>query len=138
MSAERRGHETKSFLPLETREDCEDWTWLAKLEDASGIFFTGGNQLRLSTTIGGTSVARLIRQKNAGGVPIAGTSAGAAFVCEHMIAFDARQDFAAHPYLHRQLIQFAPRCRPNCFWTSFSRSSRVYPVKNIFRAAIPE
>lgn len=75
------------ILPLETREDCEDWTWLAKLEDASGIFFTGGNQLRLSTTIGGTSVARLIRQKNAGGVPIAGTSAGAAFVCEHMIAF---------------------------------------------------
>jgi cyanophycinase len=65
------------ILPLETREDCEDWTWLAKLEDASGIFFTGGNQLRLSTTIGGTSVARLIRQKNAGGVPIAGTSAGA-------------------------------------------------------------
>jgi cyanophycinase len=75
------------ILPLETREDCEDRTWLAKLEDASGIFFTGGNQLRLSTTIGGTSVARLIRQKNAGGVSIAGTSAGAAFVCEHMIAF---------------------------------------------------
>ena len=50
-------------------------------------FLTGGNQLRLSTTLGGTSVARRLRSTNANGVHIAGTSAGAAFLCEHMIAF---------------------------------------------------
>jgi cyanophycinase len=37
--------------------------------------------------IGGTPVAKAVRQLNAAGVPVAGTSAGAAFLCEHMIAF---------------------------------------------------
>jgi len=74
------------IVDLATREECEDPAELAKLENATGIFFTGGNQLRLSTTIGGTAAARVIRRGNANGVHIAGTSAGAAFICEHMIA----------------------------------------------------
>ncbi|MEN8375796.1 MAG: cyanophycinase [Gemmatimonadota bacterium] len=57
------------------------------LRDATGVFLTGGNQLRLSTTIGGTALAATLRSANAAGVHIAGTSAGAAFLCEHMIAF---------------------------------------------------
>jgi cyanophycinase len=48
---------------------------------------TGGNQLRLSTHLGGTPVAKAIRILNARGVHVAGTSAGAAFLSEHMIAF---------------------------------------------------
>jgi len=56
------------------------------LEKASGVFFTGGNQLRLSTTLGGTPVAKQLRAMSAAGVQIAGTSAGAAFLPEHMIA----------------------------------------------------
>ena len=74
------------IVDLETRADCEDPKYLEKLDNATGIFFTGGNQLRLATTIGGTSAAQSFRAGNARGVHIAGTSAGAAFVCEHMIA----------------------------------------------------
>lgn len=74
-------------LPFDTRADCERADWLAALEGADGVFLTGGNQLRLSTTLGGTPVARTLRRLNAAGVPIAGTSAGAAFMPEHMIAF---------------------------------------------------
>lgn len=74
------------IVNLETRGDCEDPEKLSVLEQATGIFFTGGNQLRLSTVIGGTSVAQQIRKSNAEGVHVAGTSAGAAFICEHMIA----------------------------------------------------
>ena len=74
------------IVDLATRADCEDPKFLDKLNNATGIFFTGGNQLRLATTIGGTSAARAFRSGNARGVHIAGTSAGAAFVCEHMIA----------------------------------------------------
>jgi cyanophycinase len=74
------------IVDLATRDDCEDPTLLKLLENATGIFFTGGNQLRLSTTIGGTSAASVIRKLNANGVHVAGTSAGAAFICEHMIA----------------------------------------------------
>jgi cyanophycinase len=74
-------------LDFDTRRDAEEPGRLERLARASGVFFTGGNQLRLSTLIGGTSVARAVRQLNAAGVPVAGTSAGAAFICEHMIAF---------------------------------------------------
>ncbi len=75
------------IVDLDTRNDCEDPKQLMLLQQASGIFFTGGNQLRLSTTIGGTAAAQQIRHGNANGTHVAGTSAGAAFVCEHMIAF---------------------------------------------------
>jgi cyanophycinase len=73
-------------LPFETRAQCEDPEELQVLEKASGVFFTGGNQLRLSTTLGGTPAAKQLRAMNAAGVQIAGTSAGAAFLPEHMIA----------------------------------------------------
>ena len=74
-------------LDFDTRRDCQEEGRLARLARASGIFFTGGNQLRLSTILGGTHVARSIRLRNAQGVTVAGTSAGAGFLSEHMIAF---------------------------------------------------
>jgi len=74
-------------LPFETRAQCEDAEELRVLDRANGVFFTGGNQLRLSTILGGTSCARQLRAMNASGAAIAGTSAGAAFLSEHMIAF---------------------------------------------------
>jgi cyanophycinase len=73
-------------LPVETRQDAERDEVLEKLDRADAIFLTGGNQLRLATTLGGTPVAKLIRRRNAQGVAVAGTSAGAAFLSEHMIA----------------------------------------------------
>ena len=74
-------------VDFDTRTQTEDHDKLERLGDATGIFFTGGNQLSLSTILGGTPVARLVRARNADGVHVAGTSAGAAFICEHMIAF---------------------------------------------------
>ena len=78
--------ETRSF-PFEDRSEGAREEWLEKLSEADGIFLTGGNQLRLSTTLGGTPAAQLIRRMNADGVHVAGTSAGAGFMSEHMIAF---------------------------------------------------
>jgi cyanophycinase len=74
-------------LPIHARSDAELPELLQIIEEADGIFLTGGNQLRLSTLIGGTSMAKALRRRNAAGVHVAGTSAGAAFLCEHMIAF---------------------------------------------------
>ena len=48
-------------LPFESRADCDRPELLEKLVKATGIFLTGGNQLRLATTLGGTDVARTIR-----------------------------------------------------------------------------
>jgi cyanophycinase len=74
-------------MDFDTRRDCHEASRLARLEQASGIFFTGGNQLRLTTLLGGTPVAKLLRLRNAAGVAVGGTSAGASFLSEHMIAF---------------------------------------------------
>ena len=67
-------------LPIEHRLDCERPTVLEELASATGIFLTGGNQLQLTTTLGGTEAARLIRRRNAAVVVVAGTSAGASFI----------------------------------------------------------
>jgi cyanophycinase len=72
---------------FETRADCERKDLLEELERADGIFLTGGNQLRLSTTLGGTPVDAAIRHMCAAGRHVAGTSAGAAYLCQHMIAY---------------------------------------------------
>lgn len=75
------------ILPIEDRKDAAREDWIEALDRATGVFMTGGNQLRLSTNIGGTQTAEQLRHMNKRGVHIAGTSAGAAFVPEHMIAF---------------------------------------------------
>ncbi len=73
------------FLPINSRADCENPKFVEMLDRATGIFMTGGNQLRLSTILGGTAIAQAIRRRNAAGVPVAGTSAGASIMSEHMI-----------------------------------------------------
>jgi cyanophycinase len=73
-------------LPINTREEAQQESVLETLQSCNGIFITGGNQLRLSTILGGTPIAQAIRRLNAAGVHLAGTSAGAAIIPEHMIA----------------------------------------------------
>lgn len=73
-------------LEIGSREDAQDEANLEALDRADGIFMTGGNQLRLSTILGGTPFAQKIRRLNADGVHVAGTSAGAAIMPQHMIA----------------------------------------------------
>ena len=73
-------------LPINERIEASNEEYLEAIDNATGIFITGGNQLRLSTILGGTEVAQKIRRRNAEGICIAGTSAGAAIIPEHMIA----------------------------------------------------
>lgn len=83
----RIGVAERIVLPITSRADCNRREWLDALNGVDGIFLTGGSQLRLSTMLGGTEVAKAMRCRNAEGVHVAGTSAGAAFLSEHMIAF---------------------------------------------------
>jgi cyanophycinase len=83
------GADEAKSLPFYTRPDASKTEWLSYLDNATGVFLTGGNQLRLSSILGGTPVAKSIRKLNARGVSIGGTSAGAAILSEHMIAFGA-------------------------------------------------
>src|SRR5699024_9123948 len=46
------GVATVEVMDFDTRRDCQEENRIARLAQASGIFFTGGNQLRLSTILG--------------------------------------------------------------------------------------
>jgi len=81
------GAKRVTVMDFDTRRDCQEAGRLQRLEEATGIFFTGGNQLRVTTLLGGTPVAKLIRVRNAHGVTVGGTSAGARILSEHMIAY---------------------------------------------------
>jgi cyanophycinase len=83
------GADEAKSLPFSSRDDAGKGEWLDYIEKANGIFVTGGNQLRLTTILGGTAVAKAIRRANARGVAVGGTSAGAAILSEHMIAYGA-------------------------------------------------
>ena len=72
-----------------TRSQANDETYARQLQDATGVFLTGGNQLRLSSTIGGTLLAEAVLDRFRDGAVVAGTSAGASAMSSHMIAFGA-------------------------------------------------
>jgi len=72
-----------------TRRQANDDSSALALRDATAIFLTGGNQLRLASTIGGTRLADAILERFRHGAVVAGTSAGASAMSSHMIAFGA-------------------------------------------------
>lgn len=80
------GVESAEVVYIGTREDANAGESLDLLSEATGIFLTGGNQMRLSAIIGGTRVEKLVREQNAAGVVVAGTSAGASILSAHMVA----------------------------------------------------
>ena len=71
----------------ESREDANDPEFVDRLADVTGIFMTGGNQLKLSTIVNGTAFGEAIRDAHRRGVVVAGTSAGASIQSSHMVAF---------------------------------------------------
>ena len=71
----------------ETRAEAEDPKLVAELAEVTGIFMTGGNQLKLSQVITGTAFGQAILDANAVGVTVGGTSAGASILSNHMVAF---------------------------------------------------
>jgi cyanophycinase len=69
-----------------SRSEAQDPELAALVGGASGIFLTGGNQLKLSQTIGGTALGTAVLAAHRRGAAIAGTSAGASVMSRHMIS----------------------------------------------------
>jgi len=74
-------------LRPEERSEAEDPGAAATLSDATAVFLTGGNQLRLSSVVAGTRLADAIHRAHDRGAVLAGTSAGASAMATHMMAF---------------------------------------------------
>ena len=70
-----------------TRTEAGDPDLVAQLDQATGIFMTGGNQTKLSGVVTGTPFGAAIKAAHARGVVVGGTSAGASVQSEHMVAF---------------------------------------------------
>lgn len=72
-------------LYVEEREQSLSRSLLDRLEGAAGVFFTGGDQLRITSQIGDTPLERSLRSRFEAGLLIAGTSAGASVMSETML-----------------------------------------------------
>jgi cyanophycinase len=71
----------------ESRAQAGDPELVEQLEKATGIFMTGGNQLKLSAIICGTPIGDAIVAAHLRGAVVGGTSAGASIQSSHMLAF---------------------------------------------------
>jgi len=71
----------------ESRQEANDPEMVRLLDDVTGIFMTGGNQLKLSAVVSGTDFGEAIRGAHQRGVLVGGTSAGASIQSSHMLAF---------------------------------------------------
>jgi cyanophycinase len=81
----RLGVKKTIVLNITSREEANDTNLLKCIEDATGIFFTGGDQLRITSLLGGTSAYEKLHEAYNRGVVIAGTSAGASVMSSTMI-----------------------------------------------------
>ena len=75
------------LMPIRNRADAMDKRYLDRLEKCDAMMFSGGNQLRLAATFGGTefleiALRRYAEEKN---FVVAGTSAGAMAMSNTMI-----------------------------------------------------
>jgi cyanophycinase len=72
-------------LTIERADTEEDGSQGCRLSDADAVFFTGGDQLRITNRLGGTQAADLILDVFERGGVVAGTSAGASVMGEMML-----------------------------------------------------
>lgn len=81
------GAKDLKVLDVRDRIQGEDPYYQNYVEECTGIFMTGGDQLRLCGLLADTPLMERIRQRvKLGEIALAGTSAGAAVMGHHMIA----------------------------------------------------
>ncbi len=95
-------HSTRS-LEFRTRAESSNESFLNTVQAASGIFISGGTQMRLPALIGGTHLEKAILDSYQRGVVISGTSAGAAVMPKVMIAYGK-----GGPTPREGIAQYAP------------------------------
>ncbi|UBF29712.1 cyanophycinase [Kovacikia minuta CCNUW1] len=84
---EEMGAKGIEILDIRDRDQCEDALIRSYAENCTGVFMTGGDQLRLCGLLADTPLMKTVRQRaQRGEITLAGTSAGAAVMGHHMIA----------------------------------------------------
>ncbi|MCG6658796.1 cyanophycinase [Halomonas campisalis] len=88
----RLGASRVHSLDIRDRQEAADADTVRLIEQSGVIFFTGGDQLRLTNVLGGSPTLKAIRSRLKGGAVVAGTSAGAAAMPGTMIYNGAAAD----------------------------------------------
>ncbi|MEJ7823099.1 MAG: cyanophycinase [Chitinophagaceae bacterium] len=75
------------IMPIRNRADAMNTEYIERIRNCGAVMFSGGNQLRLSATFGGTEILQIILQRyqDEENFVIAGTSAGAMAMSNTMI-----------------------------------------------------
>jgi cyanophycinase len=81
----RLGVKQVEAIDVSTREDAMEPESVEAVEKATGVFFTGGDQLHITSLMGGTPLQKTIVERNEKDLIVAGTSAGAAMMGNSMI-----------------------------------------------------
>ncbi|MDR3270721.1 MAG: cyanophycinase [Peptococcaceae bacterium] len=81
----RLGVQDVQVINITDRAAAERVEWCERMETSSGVFFTGGDQLRITGRMGGTLLGKGLHALYDKGVVIAGTSAGASAMSDTMI-----------------------------------------------------
>jgi cyanophycinase len=79
-------------LYVEERSETANEEKLRLFDGATGVFFSGGDQLRISSQLGDTPVERRVREIHEAGGVIAGTSAGASVMSDTMLVKGSSQE----------------------------------------------
>ncbi|MGC2238534.1 MAG: cyanophycinase [Pyrinomonadaceae bacterium] len=88
-----RGIKHISVVDVTAREDAFNERAIKKISEADALFFTGGDQLHVTSLMGGSPLSDLIYEKIQDGFIVAGTSAGAMMMSDSMIV-SGRNDIA--------------------------------------------
>jgi cyanophycinase len=72
-------------VDVSRREDTLSEKAMKALEEATAVFFTGGDQLHITALMGGTEMDKLIKRRHGKGLLLGGTSAGAAMMSNSML-----------------------------------------------------
>ncbi|MGH2653979.1 MAG: cyanophycinase [Actinomycetota bacterium] len=91
--------EVTGLCPL-SRQEANEPDTSEQVAEATGVFLTGGNQLRLVSVVGGTRLEDAVASAHDRGVVVAGTSAGASAVAAHMVAFGRSGASPKHRMIH--------------------------------------
>ena len=83
--AQLRDFGATAFVLLLTRAQAESAATAGRLDSVSGIWFTGGDQVRLAPVLTGTPTLAAMKARYRAGAVVGGTSAGAAVLSDSML-----------------------------------------------------
>ena len=91
---ERLGVENVRIVDTVDRDDASAPSVLEAIQKATGVFFTGGDQARITSLLKGTEIDAALHRRYQEGIVVGGTSAGASMMSEAMIV---EGDAETHP-----------------------------------------